>query len=51
MPLLRHFPTDIYFVEGVIMLVAYLIITALSGSFATTGNAATGTAVIPFLFM
>ncbi|WYZ44525.1 hypothetical protein EsH8_VII_000961 [Colletotrichum jinshuiense] len=41
----------LFLASGVIMLVAYLIITALSGSFATTGNAATGTAVIPFLFI
>ncbi|WQF77419.1 Putative major facilitator, sugar transporter, major facilitator superfamily [Colletotrichum destructivum] len=41
----------LFLASGGIMLVAYLIITALSGSFATTGNAATGTAVIPFLFI
>lgn len=33
------------------MLASYIIITGLSGSFAATGNAATGTTVIPFLFM
>jgi len=33
------------------MLVSYIIITGLSGSFASTGNSTTGLAVIPFLFM
>ncbi|KAF5672321.1 peptidase s8 s53 subtilisin kexin sedolisin [Fusarium heterosporum] len=33
------------------MLVSYVIITRLSGSFAVTGNAAVGTPVIPFLFI
>lgn len=33
------------------MLVSYIVITGLSGSFAATGHAATGLAVIPFLFM
>jgi len=33
------------------MLVSYIVITGLSGSFASTGNATTGLAVIPFLFM
>jgi MFS family permease len=37
--------------SAVIMLVSYIIITGLSGSFASTGNAAVGTAVIPFLFI
>jgi MFS family permease len=32
-------------------LVCYIIVTGLSGSFATTGNAATGIAVIPMLFI
>ncbi|KAF5521712.1 Lactose permease [Colletotrichum aenigma] len=41
----------LFLASGIIMLVAYIIITALSGAFATTGNAATGTAVIPFLFI
>ncbi|KAF4419079.1 hexose transporter [Fusarium acutatum] len=31
--------------------VSYIIITGLSGSFATTANAAVGTAVVPFLFI
>ncbi|RDW80286.1 hypothetical protein BP6252_04924 [Coleophoma cylindrospora] len=34
-----------------IMLVAFIIVTGLSGSFAATGHAATGTTVIPFLFI
>lgn len=34
-----------------IMLVSYIIITALSGTFAKDGAKATGTAVIPFLFI
>ena len=33
------------------MLICYIIITGLSGSFATTGNSATGLAVIPMLFI
>ncbi|KPM39521.1 hypothetical protein AK830_g7040 [Neonectria ditissima] len=37
--------------SGAIMLVSYIIITGLSGSFANTGNSTTGTAVIPFLFI
>ncbi|KAH7149026.1 general substrate transporter [Dactylonectria estremocensis] len=37
--------------SGAIMLVSYIIITGLSGSFAATGNSATGTTVIPFLFI
>ncbi|KAK5094637.1 hypothetical protein LTS08_008493 [Lithohypha guttulata] len=32
------------------MLTSYIIVTGLSGSFAQTVNAATGTAVVPFLF-
>jgi hypothetical protein len=34
-----------------IMLVSYVLVTALSGSFAMTRHAATGGAVIPFLFI
>ena len=33
------------------MLVSYILITGLSGSFAQNGEAAVGTAVIPFLFI
>lgn len=48
---------DLYFnpisncVQAIVMLVSYIVITGLSGSFAATGNATTGLAVIPFLFM
>lgn len=34
-----------------IMLISYIFITALSGSFTTTGTTVLGTAVIPFLFI
>ncbi|KAL4923783.1 general substrate transporter [Aspergillus undulatus] len=34
-----------------VMLVSYIIITGLSGGFASTGSAATGAAVIPFIFI
>jgi MFS family permease len=34
-----------------IMLVGYILVTALSGSFAETGSPGTGIAVIPFLFI
>ncbi|KAL3484846.1 general substrate transporter [Aspergillus germanicus] len=34
-----------------IMLISYIIITGLSGAFAETGAAATGTTVIPFIFI
>lgn len=37
--------------SAVIMLVSYILITGLSGSFASSGNAATGATVIPFLFI
>ena len=33
------------------MLVSYIIVTGLSGSFAQSGHAATGVAVVPFLFI
>jgi hypothetical protein len=33
------------------MLVSYIIITALSATFAQTARAAIGTAVVPFLFI
>lgn len=38
-------------ISSSIMLVAYIAVTGLSGSFASTANAATGIAVIPFLFI
>lgn len=34
-----------------IMLVAYILVTGLSGSFAESGSPSTGVAVIPFLFI
>jgi hypothetical protein len=37
--------------QAVVMLVSYIVITGLSGSFASTGDSTTGLAVIPFLFM
>jgi MFS family permease len=37
--------------SAMIMLVSYVLVTALSGSFAMTRHAATGGAVIPFLFI
>ena len=33
------------------MLISYILITALSGSFAENGQASVGLAVIPFLFI
>ncbi|KAL5615246.1 hypothetical protein BROUX41_005301 [Berkeleyomyces rouxiae] len=41
----------LFLVSGSVMLVSYSIITGLSGSFASTGNKATGLAVIPCLFI
>ncbi|KAK0388797.1 hypothetical protein NLU13_5040 [Sarocladium strictum] len=41
----------LFITSASIMLVSYIIITGLSGSFANTGNSAVGTAVIPFLFI
>lgn len=37
--------------SAAIMLVSFILVTALSGSFAETGNATIGVAVIPFLFI
>lgn len=37
--------------SAAIMFISYVLVTALSGSFAATGSAATGGAVIPFLFI
>lgn len=34
-----------------IMLVSFILITALSGSFAETGSKSVGTAMIPFIFL
>lgn len=41
----------LFLVSSVGMLCSYIIISALSGSFAQTNIASTGTAVIPFLFI
>ncbi|KAJ5193320.1 hypothetical protein N7449_009462 [Penicillium cf. viridicatum] len=41
----------LFITSTVIMLFSYIFITALSGSFATTGTSAVGIAVIPFLFV
>lgn len=41
----------LFLASAATMLVSYIIITGLSGSFANTGNAAVGTAVIPLLFI
>jgi MFS family permease len=41
----------LFLASTIIMLISYIMITALSGSFQATGTAAVGTAVIPFLFI
>lgn len=41
----------LFLTSTIIMLISYIFITALSGSFTKTGTAAVGTAVIPFLFI
>ncbi|KAJ5817207.1 hypothetical protein N7447_009440 [Penicillium robsamsonii] len=41
----------LFITSTVIMLISYIFITALSGSFVTTGTSTVGTAVIPFLFI
>lgn len=41
----------LFITSAAVMFVSYVCVTALSGSFASTGHAATGTAVIPFLFI
>jgi MFS family permease len=41
----------LFMASAVIMFMSYVLVTALSGSFATTGDTATGGAVIPFLFI
>ncbi|KAF5573552.1 hexose transporter [Fusarium subglutinans] len=41
----------LFLTSAVTMLVSYIIITGLSGSFANTGSSAVGTAVIPMLFI
>lgn len=41
----------LFLASAATMLISYIIITGLSGSFAQTGNSGTGAAVIPFLFI
>ncbi|RHZ49034.1 uncharacterized protein CDV56_100665 [Aspergillus thermomutatus] len=41
----------LFILSTIIMLVSYICLTGLAGSFDTTGVAAVGTAVIPFLFI
>ncbi|KAJ5762187.1 uncharacterized protein N7511_005569 [Penicillium nucicola] len=41
----------LFLLSAGIMLVSYVLVTAFSGSFATTGSTSTGVAVIPFLFI
>lgn len=41
----------LFLASASIMLVGYILVTGLSGSFAESGNPATGIAVIPFLFV
>jgi len=41
----------LFFASVATMLVGYVIVTALSGAFANSGQSATGIAVIPFLFV
>jgi MFS family permease len=41
----------LFLASASIMLIGYILVTALSGTFAETGSPATGIAVIPFLFI
>jgi hypothetical protein len=41
----------LFLASAATMLTSYIIITGLSSSFAQTGTASTGVAVIPFLFI
>jgi MFS family permease len=41
----------LFLASSVIMLVSFIIVTGLSGSFAQTGSSSVGLAVIPFLFL
>ncbi|KAJ4264227.1 hypothetical protein NW762_005421 [Fusarium torreyae] len=41
----------LFLISSVGMLISYVLISGLSGSFATTGNASTGLAVVPFLYI
>ena len=41
----------LFLASAATMLISYIIVTGLSGSFAKTGTSSVGTAVIPFLFI
>lgn len=41
----------LFLASASVMLVAYILVTALSGAFAESGSPSTGIAVIPFLFV
>jgi hypothetical protein len=41
----------LFLISTIGMLASYVVITGLSGSFATTNSASVGTAVVPFLFI
>lgn len=41
----------LFLASAAIMLIGFVLVTGLSGSFAEGGHAATGIAVIPFLFI
>ena len=41
----------LFLASSVIMLVSFIVVTGLSGSFAQTGSSSVGLAVIPFLFL
>ncbi|KAF5985074.1 hexose transporter [Fusarium coicis] len=41
----------LFLTSAITMLISYIVITGLSGSFASTANASVGTAVVPFLFI
>lgn len=41
----------LFLTSASVMLVSFIIVTGLSGSFATSGSSTVGTAVIPFLFI
>ena len=40
----------LFLASAATMLISYVIVTGLSGSFAQSGQASTGAAVVPFLF-
>ncbi|KAF5246451.1 hypothetical protein FANTH_6823 [Fusarium anthophilum] len=41
----------LFLTSAITMLISYVVITGLSGSFASNANSAVGTAVVPFLFI